>query len=163
MQESHYSTPDMSRIAGIPERKVLSYIERGFIRPSIQEADGPGTKRKWSFEDLVRCSVITMLSTLITVDALRLIAKWMEDDKVVGRNMLWKIHIAKSTGELVFYCQSSDDEEFLMESVVKPIMGVSKGSLVETTISRDKRVLNETPIQIQIDLALTHKWIEEQL
>jgi DNA-binding transcriptional MerR regulator len=42
-----------SRIVGVSLRQIQYWDERGFVRPSVKPAQGRGTKRLYSFHDLV--------------------------------------------------------------------------------------------------------------
>ena len=96
-----YTTSQLSEIVDIPQRKVLSYIERGYISPSVQEASGPGTKRLWSHAALVRCAVMKYLLDFLPVDALRRIAKPISDDQNVAPESVWIITVINGTHEFV--------------------------------------------------------------
>ena len=62
-----YTTPQVADIVGISQRKLLSYIEREYVAPSVLEASGHGSKRLWSYNDLVRCATIKLLSGFLSV------------------------------------------------------------------------------------------------
>lgn len=47
-----FSTLDIVRILNIPRERLREWLTRGFIRPSIQQARGQGTKALFSREDL---------------------------------------------------------------------------------------------------------------
>ena len=76
---NEYTTPQLAELVGIPQRKLLSYIERGYISPSVQEASGHGTRRLWSFEDAVLCCAMHTLLDLFSVRAARLAAKPLQE------------------------------------------------------------------------------------
>ncbi len=59
--EKQYSTLDIVRILDIPRERLREWLNRGFIRPSIQEAKGPGTKALFSHEDLHRILLFKQL------------------------------------------------------------------------------------------------------
>ncbi|MGD8228347.1 MAG: MerR family transcriptional regulator [Desulfobacteraceae bacterium] len=49
-----YSTLYIGRAFGIPRERLREWLNRGFIKPSIQKASGPGTKALFAREDLYR-------------------------------------------------------------------------------------------------------------
>ena len=51
-----------SRIVGVTLRQIQYWDERGFIRPSVRLAEGRGTKRLYSFSDLVQLKVVKDLT-----------------------------------------------------------------------------------------------------
>jgi DNA-binding transcriptional MerR regulator len=57
-----FDSKSASRIAGVSLRQIQYWDERGFIRPSVKLADGRGTKRLYSFLDLIQLRVVKDLS-----------------------------------------------------------------------------------------------------
>jgi len=57
-----FDSKSASRIAGISLRQIQYWDERGFIRPSVKLAEGRGTKRLYSFADLIQLRVVKDLS-----------------------------------------------------------------------------------------------------
>ena len=51
-----------SRIVGVTLRQMQYWDERGFIRPSVRLAEGRGTRRLYSFADLVQLKVVKDLT-----------------------------------------------------------------------------------------------------
>lgn len=56
--DREYTTPEAAEILGIPMRKILSYIERGYVRPSVLDAKGHGSRRLWSLWDLDKIHLV---------------------------------------------------------------------------------------------------------
>ena len=56
-----YKTREIVKILDIPQRQVHSFVQRGYVKSSIQEWKGPGTKRLWSFDDICRIRVAMRL------------------------------------------------------------------------------------------------------
>jgi len=57
-----YDSKTASRIVGVSLRQLQYWDERDFIRPSAQPAEGRGTKRLYSFHDLVCLKVVKDLA-----------------------------------------------------------------------------------------------------
>lgn len=75
-----HSTPQLAALVEVPERRVFSWIERGYISPSVQAADGPGRPRIWSRGDVRRAQLIAQLEPIIGVPMMRRItAEWRND------------------------------------------------------------------------------------
>src|SRR5512142_1952888 len=51
-----------SRIVGVSLRQIQYWDEQGFIRPSVKPAEGRGTKRLYSFHDLICLKVVKDLA-----------------------------------------------------------------------------------------------------
>jgi len=73
----------MSEIIGRTVHRTIAYVDRGLLRPSVQDASGHGSKRLWSYGDLVRLRLVTLLEdTGFTIPALRSIAPHMTGDAI---------------------------------------------------------------------------------
>ena len=57
-----YDSKMASRIVGVSLRQIQYWDERGFVRPSVKAAQGRGTKRLYSFHDLVCLKVVKDLT-----------------------------------------------------------------------------------------------------
>ena len=57
-----YNSRQASRIAGVSLRQIQYWDERGFIRPSVRTAQGRGSKRLYSFHDLLCLKVMKDLA-----------------------------------------------------------------------------------------------------
>jgi DNA-binding transcriptional MerR regulator len=53
-----YDSKTASRIVGVSLRQIQYWDEQGFIRPSVKLAEGRGTKRLYSFQDLIWLKVV---------------------------------------------------------------------------------------------------------
>ena len=72
---SEYTTPQVAKILEIPQRKILSYIERRYITASIQDADGHGSRRLWALWDLDKTHLIRKCENLgVSVRGLRILS-----------------------------------------------------------------------------------------
>jgi DNA-binding transcriptional MerR regulator len=57
-----YNSKMASRIVGVSLRQIQYWDEQGFIRPSVKPAEGRGTKRLYSFHDLICLKVVKDLA-----------------------------------------------------------------------------------------------------
>jgi DNA-binding transcriptional MerR regulator len=57
-----YDSKTASRIVGVSLRQIQYWDEQGFIRPSVKLAGGRGTKRLYSFQDLICLKVVKDLA-----------------------------------------------------------------------------------------------------
>ena len=57
-----YNSKTASRIVGVSLRQIQYWDERGFVRPSVKLAGGRGTKRLYSFHDLICLKVVKDLT-----------------------------------------------------------------------------------------------------
>ena len=58
----NYNSKTASRIVGVSLRQMQYWDEQGFIRPSVKLAGGRGTKRLYSFHDLICLKVVKDLT-----------------------------------------------------------------------------------------------------
>ena len=56
-----YSSASSCRIVGVTARQIQYWDEIGLVRPSARPAAGRGTRRRYSFLDLLRLSVVHAL------------------------------------------------------------------------------------------------------
>ncbi len=59
---NYFGSKTVSRVVGVSLRQIQYWDEQGFIHPSIRPASGRGTKRVYSFSDLVKLKVVKNLS-----------------------------------------------------------------------------------------------------
>lgn len=59
--EDGYRAPQVCRLVGITYRQLDYWARTGLLRPSLQEARGSGSQRRYSFEDVVQLKVIKRL------------------------------------------------------------------------------------------------------
>lgn len=58
MRTEGFDSKTVSRIIGVSLRQIQYWDEQGFIRPSVQLAEGRGTRRLYSYTDLVQLKVV---------------------------------------------------------------------------------------------------------
>jgi DNA-binding transcriptional MerR regulator len=61
MAEDGYRGPQVCAIVGITYRQLDYWARTGLMRPSISEARGSGTQRRYSYRDLLELKVIKQL------------------------------------------------------------------------------------------------------
>ncbi len=61
MAEQGYRVPEVCRIAGISYRQLDYWARTGLVRPSVRDAQGSGTQRLYSFQDLAQLKIIKKL------------------------------------------------------------------------------------------------------
>ena len=82
MIDQGYRVPDVCRIVGISYRQLDYWARTGLVRPSIQDAQGSGTQRLYSFQDLVALKVIkSLLDTGVSLQRVRKAVEYLQDMK----------------------------------------------------------------------------------
>ncbi len=56
-----FSTAEAARLSGLSPRQLDHWDRQGFLRPSLQQASGYGSTRRYSFADVVRLRVAARL------------------------------------------------------------------------------------------------------
>ena len=59
--EPGYRGPTVCRLVGISYRQLDYWARTGLVTPSVRPADGSGSQRLYSFEDLVELRIIKRL------------------------------------------------------------------------------------------------------
>jgi DNA-binding transcriptional MerR regulator len=62
MEETGYRGPQTCKIVGISYRQLDYWTRTGLVTPSLQAAQGSGTQRLYSFNDLLQLKVIKSLT-----------------------------------------------------------------------------------------------------
>src|SRR5258708_39708359 len=83
---SCFKTSTVTRLTGLTVRQLDTWEHRGFFVPSIRKSQGSGTRRLYSFEDLVQLRLIAHLRLQgVSLQRLRkavsFLHKLAEDDK----------------------------------------------------------------------------------
>jgi DNA-binding transcriptional MerR regulator len=56
-----FSTAEVARLTGLSARQLDHWDRKGFLRPSLERANGYGSTRRYSFADVVRLRVAARL------------------------------------------------------------------------------------------------------
>ena len=56
-----FSTAEVARLTGLTARQLDHWDRQGFVRPSVEKANGYGSARRYSFADVVRLRVAARL------------------------------------------------------------------------------------------------------
>lgn len=61
MSASGYSAAAAREIVGVSQRRLDYWAERGIVTPSVQQATGKGSERRYGFDDLVKLALVKRL------------------------------------------------------------------------------------------------------
>ena len=86
-----FTTTQIAEIIGVSRRKLLAFVEMGYVKASVQEASGHGSRRSWSFCDLIRCATVSMALPMLSVDATRNLSITLERDENVQDDKVWLV------------------------------------------------------------------------
>jgi DNA-binding transcriptional MerR regulator len=100
-----YSSTEVCKIIGITYKQLDYYDRTDFIKPSINGAGGYGTRRMYSFNDLMKLKVIKkLLEAGISLQKLRRTKRYLENYSE-NDNSLLKVTLI-SDGNTVYACDS---------------------------------------------------------
>jgi len=72
MAEQGYRVPEVTKIVGISYRQLDYWARTGLVRPSIKDAQGSGSQRLYSFQDLATLKLIKrMLDSGVSLQRIR--------------------------------------------------------------------------------------------
>lgn len=112
-----YTTSEIAAIIGKTIHKTISYINRGYIKPSIQDASGHGSKRLWSYLDVVRMCLIERLEDLgVSVAKLRKVSQ-SATDKRLAEHMRLIIHEGRTEALVEWVQHTIEEEPFVAASI----------------------------------------------
>lgn len=119
-KKESFTTRQASAIAGIPYRTIDHWARTSLIVPSIEEAHGTGTERRYSFNDLVSLRVARELRTAgVSMKSLQEAVRYLRDKKNFQNPLSeTRLVIAGSDVLLVEKCDQ------LMSVLDKPGQGV---------------------------------------
>ena len=160
MNEREFSTPEAARIVDISVRRMISLTELGYSRPSVQDADGHGSKRIWSYDDLIWVAMIELLSGLFTTGKLRYFAQMVEAGrKMLEKDVIWKIWYG-SGGELIVHGSRGKKGPYWEMKKVEINDRVVFG---ETTVTSEPISDVSAPVYMTVDLGKIHTLVEERI
>ena len=82
MTEQGYRVPEVCRIIGISYRQLDYWARTELVRPSIRDAQGSGTQRLYSFQDLVQLRVIKkLLDAGVSLQRVRKAVEYLQSSK----------------------------------------------------------------------------------
>ena len=72
MAEQGYRVPEVTKIVGISYRQLDYWARTGLVRPSVRDAQGSGSQRLYSFQDLATLKLIKrMLDSGVSLHRIR--------------------------------------------------------------------------------------------
>lgn len=128
-----------SRIVGVSLRQIQYWDEQGFVRPSVRLADGRGTRRLYSFSDLVRLGVAKDLTDRgLGLRRVRRCLKPLKQSLPVNGAARGSLHYL-TDGDRLFLL-TRDRQEILGAMRSRFVLSLGIGRLVEELDGRVRRV-----------------------
>ena len=109
--EQGYSSRSICNIIGLTYKQLDYYARTNFIIPSIQIADGYGSRRLYSFNDALQLKVVKkLLDAGVSLQKIRKIKKYLE-----GFNYKLQNVTILSDGSRVYLCTSAKEVYDVMQ------------------------------------------------
>jgi DNA-binding transcriptional MerR regulator len=137
-----YDSKTASSIVGVSLRQLQYWDERDFIRPSIRLADGRGTRRLYSFHDLVCLKVVKDLAQHgFTLQKIRRCLKPIKDNTAGTERPAQSLKYL-TDGEELFVL--TDDRRQILAAIERQfVVSLGIGSLVRELDGQVKRLARD--------------------
>jgi DNA-binding transcriptional MerR regulator len=129
VDEAGYSGTQTAKVVGITYRQLDYWARTGLLKPSIAEATGSGSRRRYSYRDLLELRIIkTLLDSGIKLESVRDVFKNLRDS--VGTDISSANIVISGTSSVVL---STNDELIELMSRgqgvlnILPLAGVKAG------------------------------------
>ena len=133
-----YDSKTASRIVGVSLRQLQYWDEQDFIRPSAKLADGRGSRRLYSFNDLICLKVVRHLARhgFSLQKIRRCVAPLKQNTARTGRQAKSLSYL--TDGEELFII--TDDRQKILEAMEREfVLSLSIGNLVRELGDQTKR------------------------
>ena len=153
MEDRVFSTSQIAEIIGKSVHKTISYINRRYLKPSILDASGHGSKRQWSYLDVVRMCLIERLENLgLSVAQIREIAKGATDERLALNRRL----ILHGGGE-------DDPGEWSYHKIVLDDMNEMGEPFIPDDVPSKEIRFDLSPAKIVVSMYHLQQWAQERI
>lgn len=143
-----FSADVTRRIVDITYRQLVYWDKTGLIRPSIQKARGRGSRRLYSFEDLVELRVVArLLAVNISLRAVRKVARYLRQHFTEVIRPLARLslltdgkRVLVQTTDRKHLIDATADGQLLITVAVAPIVQDLKERVAELRATRKLKV-----------------------
>ncbi len=105
----YYKSNEVCKITGLTYKQLDYYDRTKFLSPSINQAEGYGSKRLYSFNDLLNLKVIKkLLDVGITLQKIRKTKKFLEQNNNNNNDSFLNVTLL-SDGNTVYACYSEKE------------------------------------------------------
>src|SRR5256886_1590627 len=110
-----YSTKEIAQMSGFSVRQIAYWAKQGIIVPSVQQSHGSGTRRRYSFDDLLQLRFVRQLrdrgwSVQKIREAINKLREVMDDPHVLQRAI--PVHGAQT---ILAICKTKEGERILLD------------------------------------------------
>ncbi len=117
MTSQVYTTAEIAHMSGFSVRQLGYWAQRGIIIPSVQQACGSGTRRLYSFDDLLQLRFVRQLmnhgwSLQKIREAITRLRSVMEDPDSLQKAVL--VHGSKT---ILAICKTKEGERIILDTL----------------------------------------------
>jgi len=146
--KKYYKSNEVCKITEITYKQLDYYDRTNFINPSINKAGGYGTKRLYSFNDLLKLKVIKkLLDAGISLQKLRKTKKYLELNEE-NNDALLKVTLI-SDGNTVYACYSDKEIVDTLNSG-QAVFGIALGKVYSSLKGDVKKYLKDEYNDIKV-------------
>jgi DNA-binding transcriptional MerR regulator len=145
-----YSTEEVANLSGFTVRQIGYWVKQGIITPSKQQAHGSGTRRRYSFDDLLQLRFVRQLmnhgwSMQKIREAITRLRAIMGES-----NSLQKAVLVDGSHTILAICKVRGGERVILDALDpggQQVMWIYLDTLREET---ERSISQNSPIQTQI-------------
>jgi len=110
-----YSTAEIANLSGFSERQISYWARQGILVPSIQQAHGSGTRRRYSFDDFLQLRFIRQLTNHgWSLQKIREAITRLQD--VMGdHNSLQRAVLVHGSQTILAICKTKEGERVILD------------------------------------------------
>jgi DNA-binding transcriptional MerR regulator len=139
-----YTSSQVCKIINITYRQLDYYDRTDFVKPSVKNAGGYGTRRMYDFDDLMKLRVIKKLMDAgISIQRIRKAKRFLEENN--GKYGTFSDVTLISDGETVYACNSDKDIIDTLKSG-QGVFGIALGKVYEDLKGDITRHFNASPV-----------------
>jgi len=147
-QEDGYRAPQVCKIVGITYRQLDYWARTGLLTPSIQTAQGSGSQRLYSFQDVVQLRVIKRLldagmSLKKIRQAMEILRQQFRSDRPLADVTLL------SDGATIYAAQSADEVVDVFRRG-QGVFGIAVGPVQEELEGESHRLFPEQKVAVSV-------------
>lgn len=132
-----YTTAEVAHMSGFSVRQIGYWARQGIIVPSVQQAHGSGTRRRYSFDDLLQLRFVRQLmshgwSVQKIREAITKLREVMDDPHILQKAVL--VHGSQT---ILAICKTREGERILLDALDsggQQVMWVFLWTLQEETL-----------------------------
>ena len=126
----YYKSREVCNIIGLSYRQLDYYDRTDFVKPSINNGEGYGSRRMYDFNDLLKLKVIKkLLEAGVSLQKIRKAKKYLEENGTGKDNGFLKVTLI-SDGNSVYACSSDKDIIDTLKSG-QGVFGIALGKVYE--------------------------------